>query len=451
MKNTFNLFNSNINYYSAISKTNYCCKLVINEYFNQVITNYSKNINTGINVRILFWFTLSLTFFTINKSNIVVSQEIRYVVAKAKPGDGISNLLVRYGLEVNSANIDFIMEKNATGITNSNGLMKKYEYTLPIKVATYNGVSIRSTLNIDDYEFAIKIQKYNFKMLHKKLKNGDYRQDLELWIPISMQNSDSDASTQQKTIKSKLPSVISEPLFGTNYQEVQIINNSLSDCILYIVSGHGGVDPGAVGFKDGNELHEDEYAYDVSLRLARKLMEYGAVVYVIVQDPNDGIRDEKYLKNSYNEVHIGNKSIPIQQIERLSKRTAIINDLYLENSKKGKMQFCIETHVDSRYTGKNVDIFFYYKKNNKVGEIMAHKLMKTIKQKYEKAQPGRGYEGSVTSRGLYMLRNVKPTSIFIEIGNIQNPRDQIRIIEPNNRQAIANWLTDGIILSITGK
>ena len=82
---------------------------------------------------------------------------------------------------------------------------------------------------------------------------------------------------------------------------------------------------------------------------------------------------------------------------------------------------------------------------------MAENLKKTIKQKYDKAQPGRGYEGSVSSRNLYMIRNVIPVCVFIEIGNIQNPRDQIRIIEPNNRQAIANWLTDGIILTITGK
>jgi N-acetylmuramoyl-L-alanine amidase len=185
--------------------------------------------------------------------------------------------------------------------------------------------------------------------------------------------------------------------------------------------------------------------------LARKLLEYGADVKIIVQDQDDGIRDDRYLKNSYNEYHIGNIPIPKSQNERLVNRTAIINDLYQQNSKSKKKQFCIETHVDSRYTGKKVDIFFYYKKGNNLGKKVANDLKTTIENKYKIAQPGRGYEGSVTSRGLYMLRNVLPTSVFIEIGNIQNPRDQIRIIESNNRQAIANWLCDGIIYSITGK
>jgi len=38
-----------------------------------------------------------------------------------------------------------------------------------------------------------------------------------------------------------------------------------------------------------------------------------------------------------------------------------------------------------------------------------------------------------------------PPSVFIEIGNINHFRDQQRIIIPDNRQAMANWLRDGLI------
>ncbi|MBX3042880.1 MAG: N-acetylmuramoyl-L-alanine amidase [Candidatus Kapabacteria bacterium] len=397
-----------------------------------------------------YYYTIFLVLIFSAFSEILLSQDIEYVTAKVKSGDGITNLLMRYGLDANSYNIDFIKENNSSKITSRNGLMVGEYYLLPIRIYKYNSKSIRTTLDISDYEFAKSIQNYNLKMHRKGLKSGDYRKDLILWLPLSMSSDSKKTSNQTKELKN-LTSQVTEPLFGDNYKIVKIINHTLKDCIFYIVSGHGGVDPGAVGYKDGIELHEDEYAYDVSLRLARRLIEYGADVYVIVQDPNDGIRDDKYLKNSYDEFHIGNEAIPLQQNERLTRRTAIINELYNKNLSRGKNQYCIETHVDSRYTGKNVDIFFYYKDGNTDGKTMAENLMKTIKQKYEKAQPGRGYEGSVSSRGLYMLRNVKPTSVFIEIGNIQNPRDQIRIIEPNNRQAIANWLTDGIIYTISGK
>ena len=426
-------------------------KNIIN--FKEPNHNHSDRFS-GVKV---FSMTLSMSLLLVFSTSIFLlnihslkCQESKYVRVKAKSGDAISTLLVKYGLDVNTFNIDFIKSSNADKFTKKYGLMIGTEYVLPIQIIKYNGTNIRTSINVDDYDFAKKVQNYNSRMVKKGLKRKDYRIDKELWLPLSMSESPSD-KVEKNNSRADLPKSITEPLFGEQYKNIKITNHSLKDCIFYIVSGHGGIDPGAVGYKDGNELHEDEYAYDVSLRLAYKLLESGAEVYVIVQDPNDGIRDDKYLKNSYNEYHIGNQAIPIQQNERLSQRTKIINDLYNQNSSKGKSQYCIETHVDSRYTGKNVDIFFYYKDGNSEGKIMAHKLMKTIKEKYEKAQPGRGYEGSVTSRGLYMLRNVKPTSVFIEIGNIQNPRDQVRIIEPNNRQAIANWLTDGIIYTISGK
>lgn len=379
------------------------------------------------------------------------SQDGKYVTYKAVSGDGITIVLNKFSLSVDKFNVDFFNETNKERIING-GLIAGKEYVLPISIINYNGKSLKQSIAVNDKNYINKIKKYNNRVVRKRLKLP-YTKDLTIWIPLSLKQADIQEFSKQTSSKIEMPkisSVMVEPLFGERHKSVTISSNSLSGCIFYIISGHGGSDPGAVGYKDGNELHEDEYAYDVSLRLAKRLMEVGAEVYIIVQDPNDGIRDEKYLKNSYNEYHINNHAIPQSQNERLSSRVSIVNDLYAKNKSKKKQQYCIETHVDSRYTGKKVDIFFYYKDGNSEGRRMANTLMKTIKNKYNKAQPGRGYEGSVSSRGLYMIRKLQPTTIFIEIGNIQNPRDQIRIIESNNRQAIANWLTDGIINSITG-
>jgi N-acetylmuramoyl-L-alanine amidase len=43
-----------------------------------------------------------------------------------------------------------------------------------------------------------------------------------------------------------------------------------------------------------------------------------------------------------------------------------------------------------------------------------------------------------------MLEKTMPTAVFIELGNINHFRDQQRLIFENNRQAIANWLCEGI-------
>ena len=85
---------------------------------------------------------------------------------------------------------------------------------------------------------------------------------------------------------------IKEPLFGKKLSHVDVTGSSLDGACFYIVSGHGGPDPGAIGRLNGHELHEDEYAYDVALRLARNLMQEGAEVHIIIQDKKDGIRND---------------------------------------------------------------------------------------------------------------------------------------------------------------
>jgi N-acetylmuramoyl-L-alanine amidase len=45
-----------------------------------------------------------------------------------------------------------------------------------------------------------------------------------------------------------------------------------------------------------------------------------------------------------------------------------------------------------------------------------------------------------------MLKYTHPVTGFLELGNIKNDLDQIRFIKYQNRQAIADWLTDGCII-----
>src|SRR5690606_19130244 len=108
-------------------------------------------------------------------------------------------------------------------------------------------------------------------------------------------------------------------------------------------------------------ISEDEYAYDVSLRIARNLITHSAKVYMITRDENDGIRDEELLEMDKDETVWGGLTMPLNQRERLAQRTDVINRLYRENQAKGyKIQRTLETHIDSRYEDKKVDVFFYF-------------------------------------------------------------------------------------------
>jgi N-acetylmuramoyl-L-alanine amidase len=232
-------------------------------------------------------------------------------------------------------------------------------------------------------------------------------------------------------------------IFGPKYQNVTITSNVLKGAVYYLKSGHGGPDPGAMGKYQNHRLCEDEYAYDVILRLGRKLIENGATVYFIIKDPDDGIRDLEFLTPDKDEVCYPDQTIPLNQVERLQQRVRAINSLFEQN--KGKFQRMISVHVDSRSKGENIDVFFYHNSESKKGEKTARNLKNIFKEKYRKHQPDRGYRGTVSTRDLYVLTHSRPVSVFIELGNIQHSLDQKRIIDPNNRQALAKWLAEGLM------
>lgn len=235
---------------------------------------------------------------------------------------------------------------------------------------------------------------------------------------------------------------VEEPLFGKANKTVKITSRELVGATYYLVSGHGGPDPGATGRYNNHDLHEDEYAYDITLRLARQLMQRGAKVHIVIQDPYDGIRDEAYLKYDNDETCMG-ETIPLDQNERLKQRSIAVNML---DRKAGKgYRRSIFMHLDSRSKKEQIDIFLYHARNSSKGKRLAQSLLDRLKKKYAEHQPKRGFTGTVSERNLYVLKETAPPAVFLELGNIQNWRDQQRFIKASNREAVAQWLAEGLV------
>ena len=255
------------------------------------------------------------------------------------------------------------------------------------------------------------------------------------------------AGTKQASSKAKstkIGTTINEPLFGKQLANVKVTSNRLAGACFYVVSGHGGPDPGAIGKVGRYELHEDEYAYDIALRLARNLMQEGAEVHIIIQDAKDGIRDDSYLSNSKRETCMGD-AIPLNQVQRLQQRCDKINALYRKDRKNHSYCRAIFIHIDSRSKGKQTGVFFYYSNKKGDSKRLANNMKDTFESKYDKHQPNRGFSGTVSGRNLYVLSHTTPASVFVELGNIQNTFDQRRLVINSNRQALAKWLMEGFL------
>jgi N-acetylmuramoyl-L-alanine amidase len=239
-------------------------------------------------------------------------------------------------------------------------------------------------------------------------------------------------------------------LFGPRYGAPAARYGTLRGAVFYLSSGHGGPDPGAIGKYGSFLLAEDEYAYDVTVRLARLLLEPGATVYVMVQDPNDGIRDENVLPMDYDEVQYPQLRIPLSQVLRLRQRIAQVNKLHAHH--KGAYQRLLALHVDSRSEGQNIDVFFYHHANSAPGLRLAKNIHQVFTTRYKRAQPNRPYSGNVSERStLYEVRNSHAPAVFMELGNIRNQKDQRRFVVADNRQALANWIAEGVIADYRGK
>lgn len=372
----------------------------------------------------------------------------------AEKGDGMYILFRKYKLEPTSCNIQKFLELNDLELNQN--LIEGRSYQLPILIYNYDGISIRSSIGDTDFEKAKRIQAYNEYILAQGLRKTHYIDSRILWVPYneiyceeartkSTELKEKKQPVEENTGTKKIQGYIDEPLFGENYARVPIEDYTLKNKVFYILPGHGGPDPGAICTDAPKMMCEDEYAYDVCLRLARNLMQHGATVHIIVQDKNDGIRDEKYLDCDTDEKTSTGKTMPINQKKRLKQGVNIINDLYAEHKKEGvKDQVMISIHIDSRSTGTRQDVFFYHTEGSKSGKKAADLLHKTFDEKYELFQKGRGYKGFVEPRPLYVLQYSHPTAVFVELANIKNKNDHQRLILNTNRQAIANWLFEGL-------
>ncbi len=305
------------------------------------------------------------------------------------------------------------------------------------KVFPKNGDGITSLLrryNRTDVQYHVQFLEINKDRLGK---NNSLIKGKAYILPPLMKNGNKltlDAPAKKKEGH--------EPLFGSALANYPIESSELEGATFYVVSGHGGPDPGAIARFENHTLCEDEYAYDIALRLARYLLMKGATVHIIIRDPKDGIRDDRLLTNSKRETCLG-VAIPAGHVARLQQRSDAINDL--DRQDKNKYSRAIFIHIDSRNKDKKLDVFFYHS-TSEASKKLARTMRSTFDKKYAYHQPNRGFTGTVSGRNLYVLENTTPVALYVELANIQNVLDLRRIIQKDNRDALAKWMCEGFVM-----
>jgi N-acetylmuramoyl-L-alanine amidase len=393
------------------------------------------------------------------KSNIPLPKNLEWLEIIAGKNESLATIFERYDLSDFDCN--GLKFRKINDFKETSKIKTGKVYKLPIFIVKYNGKSIRTTLKIKDLNTARRIETFNKNAFERGTRDDDYKDSKNLWIPWDEVQCPAKGELGEHTenIEEKVDKdVLSEldipedktaylgkrtfPIFGKKYEKTPLISKKLKGKIFYIVSGHGGPDVGAEGEREHHTLCEDEYAYDVALRLVRLLVSHGATAYMIVRDQDDGIRDDEYLDCDKDEVVWGNLEIPKPQKKRLFQRSDLINKMTDKNIEADLTdQTIVEIHVDSRSRNAKTDVFFYFRKGSEPSEILAKKMHHTFKQKYLKVRAQRSYNGTVNGRDLHTLRETHTKrAVYVELGNIRNFHDQHRLVLAKNRQVLANWL-----------
>jgi N-acetylmuramoyl-L-alanine amidase len=357
----------------------------------------------------------------------------------------------------------------------------------------YSSVVIRFTgrlLNDEVNQVAKKILKLNNIPDAKLIQN---RQNIKIpleWLSeeylgnqTNNEFSSKKAATSGKTKKTKTKknkTRIVAKKTKTNVHKIHVI----------LDSGHGGGDPGTSGGSRKNKdlIFEDEVVYDVSKRMSELLKKEGVIVHPTLSDPNQR-KPVRFLSNRHDKdeqllvtpryssrnsrvgvnmrVYLVNHIYKKLRKQKVPPENIIFISLHgdsLHSSLSGVMvyypdrrlrrgSFRLKSKIYRRIKEYNSKLTFQAKDNRyseklskSFGKIIIDEFRKTKLRTHRVSSAVRGYlyrKGKKTLPAVLRYSKV-PTSVLVEIANLNNRRDRQDLLKSITRQRIAKAISNSI-------
>ena len=258
--------------------------------------------------------------------------------------------------------------------------------------------------------------------------------------------------------------------------------------------GHGGRDPGATygSSRHGDRIYEDEVVYDIQRRLIPLLQKSGFKVYPTLLDPNQRKPVSKLgRRHDQDEVVLVTPRYTIRNPHTgVNMRVFLINHLYsklrkqkvpeenilflslhadaLHASLRGAMAYYPDPRLRKRAFGKRGRVYRQRKEyqrrigfstaDNRESAAMSAAFGKSLissfreaKLPVHKSNAVRGYLYRKGRRTLpAVLRYSKvPTSVLLEVANLNNKRDRRNLLKSKVRQQMAHALAKAVKVHFT--
>lgn len=237
------------------------------------------------------------------------------------------------------------------------------------------------------------------------------------------------------------------------------LSSRLDGWHLVLDPGHGGIDPGAiVGVRDadGNRHYvvEDEYVYDVALRVAVLLKLHGAAVTLTLLSPNHLLRSNEPASATF--VHDRNEVFndedwnrrdrpqawPKGGQEHLNRRVIVARRAF--SGTPASRQVFLSFHADNDPTAGDAVTLFYYQDRRRVdaeSRDFARGLL-----------PAMGAGARIKGRSLGVLRdNPARFKLLVEMRNLAHPEHVWALRHAEVRQRDAEKVVSALLGGLAGR
>lgn len=255
-------------------------------------------------------------------------------------------------------------------------------------------------------------------------------------------------------------------------------------------SGHGGRDPGtsAGSRKNKDLIYEDEVVYDISKRMSNLFKKQGIIVHPTLADPNQK-KPIRYLSSSHDRdehllvtprylarnarigvnmrVYLVNhifqqlrkKKVPSENILFISLHGDALHSslsgamVYFPDSRLRRGRFNLKNKIYlkrkeyiSKLTYKPRDNKYSEKLSKSFGKVIINQFRKLKLRTHRVSSAVRGYlyrKGKKTLPAVLRYSKV-PTSVLVEIANLNNRLDRRDLLKSKTRQKIAKAITNSV-------
>ena len=266
--------------------------------------------------------------------------------------------------------------------------------------------------------------------------------------------------------------------------------NNVHKIHVILDSGHGGRDPGASAGSRKNKdiIYEDEVVYDISKRMSKLFKKQGIIVHPTLADPNQkqpirylsrsNDRDEhllvtpRYLTRNARigvnmRVYLVNhifkqlrkKKVPSENILFISLHGDALHSslsgamVYYPDHRLRRGRFILSSKI-YRKRKEYISKLTYNPRDNKYSEKLSKSFGKVIINQFRKLRL-RTHRVSSAVRGYLYRKGIKtlpavlryskvPTSVLVEIANLNNRLDRRDLLKSKTRQQIAKAITNSV-------